>query len=298
MPYIGEIAAILAALSWAVGTAIFEDLGKRASALSMNFYKAFFAFFYFLVFIIVTKGGFVLSDVGMDAVMWLSLSGLFGLVIGDFFLLEAIVLMGAKIVLLIYVFSPPMSGILAYFILGQNMTLFQNIGMVVTLTGVSAVIFNMDRDDEQIRIRVNYPLKGIIYAVLGSFMQALGYVVGKLGLDNIPAIEASFIRTTVAVIGLAIIVIIRGKTKSSIGLFKEKTFFSKMAIGAFFGGFFGTTFLLLGAQYTAAGVASTLSALSPIMILPISYFVKKQALSIREVVGAVVGVVGVAFMFL
>lgn len=298
MLYLGEISAILAAACWTVATSIFEDLGKTVSALSLNFYKALFGLFYLMIFAFFTNGYIIPLDIPENAMLWLVLSGFIGLVLGDFFILEAILLINARVVLLIYACSPPMSAILAYFILGQNMNFFQIIGMLVTLAGISLVVFNMNSEDnKKLKITLNYPFKGVLFAVLGSFMQAFSYVIGKLGLDGVEASDATLIRVGVAVIGISIIIILRGNSKKAASYLKNKTFVPKMLIGSFFAVFLGITFLLLAAKHTSAGVASTLSSLAPIMILPVAYFIKKQSVKSKEVIGAVIGVLGVGLMF-
>ena len=65
-----------------------------------------------------------------------------------------------------------------------------------------------------------------------------------------------------------------------------------------FGPFIGVGFSLMAVQYTAAGIASTLMAMTPIIILLPSYWLFKQKITWRAVLGAVISVVGVSLFFL
>lgn len=65
-----------------------------------------------------------------------------------------------------------------------------------------------------------------------------------------------------------------------------------------FGPFVGVGFSLMAVQYASAGVASTLMALTPIMIILPSYWLFKQKITARAVVGAVISVIGVSLFFL
>ena len=65
-----------------------------------------------------------------------------------------------------------------------------------------------------------------------------------------------------------------------------------------FGPFVGVGFSLMAVQYTAAGIASTLMAMTPIIILLPSYWLFHQKITWRAVLGAVISVVGVSLFFL
>ena len=65
-----------------------------------------------------------------------------------------------------------------------------------------------------------------------------------------------------------------------------------------FGPFVGVGFSLMAVQYTAAGIASTLMAMTPIIILLPSYWLFKQKITWRAVLGAIISVFGVSLFFL
>jgi len=54
----------------------------------------------------------------------------------------------------------------------------------------------------------------------------------------------------------------------------------------------------MAVQYTNAGIASTLMALTPVLILIPYAFIYKQRIKAREVLGVMVSMVGVALFFL
>jgi drug/metabolite transporter (DMT)-like permease len=65
-----------------------------------------------------------------------------------------------------------------------------------------------------------------------------------------------------------------------------------------FGPFVGVGFSLMAVQYTSAGIASTLMALTPIIIILPSYWLFREKITWKAVVGAVVSVLGVSLFFL
>jgi drug/metabolite transporter (DMT)-like permease len=64
-----------------------------------------------------------------------------------------------------------------------------------------------------------------------------------------------------------------------------------------FGPFIGVSASLLATQFTSAGIAQTLFALTPILIIAPSVLLFHQKVTLREVLGAVISVVGVCLFF-
>ena len=71
-----------------------------------------------------------------------------------------------------------------------------------------------------------------------------------------------------------------------------------VAFGALFGPVIGVSLSLLAVQHTGIGVASTLMALPPVFMLPISYFVFKERFGWQAIAGTLLAMAGVALLFL
>jgi drug/metabolite transporter (DMT)-like permease len=72
----------------------------------------------------------------------------------------------------------------------------------------------------------------------------------------------------------------------------------KVALGSAFGPFLGVSFSLVAIQHTNTGVAATIMAIVPVLIIPPSVLLFRQKVTAVEVLGAVVAVGGVALLFL
>ena len=70
------------------------------------------------------------------------------------------------------------------------------------------------------------------------------------------------------------------------------------AFSMLFGPFIGVSLSLLATQYTSTGIAQTLFALTPVLIIAPSALLFHQRVSPREVLGAAVSVAGVCLFFL
>ncbi len=67
--------------------------------------------------------------------------------------------------------------------------------------------------------------------------------------------------------------------------------------GSFFGPFLGVSFSLVAIKHTQTGIASTIMAMVPILIIPPSILFFKHKISLIEMIGAFLGVAGVMLFF-
>ena len=73
---------------------------------------------------------------------------------------------------------------------------------------------------------------------------------------------------------------------------------TSITVGSFFGPFLGVSFSLIAIQHTSTGIAATLMSVVPVLIILPAIFIYKQKVSIKEIIGAVLSVCGVALFFI
>jgi drug/metabolite transporter (DMT)-like permease len=71
-----------------------------------------------------------------------------------------------------------------------------------------------------------------------------------------------------------------------------------ITIGSFFGPFLGVSLSLYSVKYTAAGISATIMATTPILIIPLAVIFFKQKMTLKEIAGAIISVIGVALFFI
>lgn len=293
--YLGEITAIMTAVCWAITSTAFEKAGKRIGSLSLNLIRLLLAFVFLMIFNAISRGIAYPIDADWHTWKWLILSGLIGFVLGDLFLFEAFTRIGARISMLIFSSVPPMSAILAYLILGDTMTGLQIIGMIVTVAGIFTVILTQGNAK---KVKLAHPVAGVLLAFGGAFGQSLGYIIGKLGLGDYNAFAATQIRVSAAIVGFVVVITIRKGWPNLIKGLQHKKAMAYTTIGSVFGPFIGVSLSLLALQYTTPGVASTLMAITPILLIPVAIFYHKEKVQAKEVLGAFIAIGGVALMFI
>jgi drug/metabolite transporter (DMT)-like permease len=136
--------------------------------------------------------------------------------------------------------------------------------------------------------------------VLAAIGQATGLVFSKQGLaGNFSPISANVIRMCAAVLALWLVTLLQREAGKTIQTLKENpAAFRLLALAALIGPVFGVSLSLLAVQNTAVGIASVLTSLSPIFMLPISYFYFKERLGWQAIAGTVLAMAGVVILFL
>ena len=297
----GEFYALFTALLWVFGAMIFEVLGKKNGANSVNFLRLAIALIYLMIFTSFTRGSILPFDFDKESWFWLLLSGIVGFALGDLFLFKAFVMIGARISMLIMSLAPPVAALLGWLILDETLTIEQFWGMLVTLTGISIVVIQKDKTKVNTKKNIKnlkYPIIGILLALGGAVGQGTGLVLSKLGMKDGNAFAATQIRLIAGIVGLGVIISFSKQWKKVLAPVKQVKDISLISLGALLGSFLGVSFSLLAIQYTNTGVASTIMAIQPILLIPATIVFLKDKVNLKEVIGAIIAVGGIALFFM
>ena len=309
--HFGEFASLMAAFCWTATALAFESAGKKIGSLSVNLIRLFMAIFMLGIFTWITRGLFLPMDASWHQWKWLIISGLIGFSLGDLFLFEAYVRIGARISSLIMSFVPPITGIIGWLIMDERLSAENILGMAITLTGIILVIsqrknrnpnptriVEVPQNKNKLRFGFSYHVVGIILAFGGAVGQATGLVLSKFGMQDYNAFAATQIRVFAGTIGFIVLFFILRRWHRVQSALRNRKAMKRVTIGAFFGPFLGVAFSLLAVQHTLTGIASTLMALVPVMIIPPAVLYFKEKVNFLEILGAFIAFAGVALFFL
>ena len=294
-PHAGELAALATACCWTASALAFEAAGRRVGSLSLNLIRLVPAMVLLSVYSWLVRGVAFPVDASAHAWLWLSLSGLVGFTVGDLCLFRAFVRVGARVSMLLMATVPLITTLFGLLIMGELLSARQLLGMVLTVVGVSSVALER-RPDAAGRMQ-RLPLDGILLALGGAVGQALGLVLSKVGMGAYDAFAATQIRVLAGIVGLSVVFTVIGWWPRVRRALADRSAMVSTGIGAFFGPFLGVSLSLVAIKYTYAGVAATLMALVPVLIIPVSVLVLRERVSRLAVLGAVVAVTGTALLF-
>jgi len=291
---VGELASTAAAATWAVGSLLFAWAGRRLSASVLNLAKCGLG----LVMLALTA--WLLTGAGWprgatpEQWLWLGLSGVLGLSVGDTAFFGALLRLGPRRALLLWALVPPLTAVLGWLFLGEPITVEMIVGIVVTTAGVTWVVIERSPG---LTVAPRHLGVGVLLGVVASICQAVGSIMVKQADDGLSALEVSVVRLAAGTAALAVQVAFERKGREVARLVREPRLGAQVTLATFVGTYLGIWLSIYGLQNSYAGVAATLQSTSPIFVLPLAVFVLKERLSVRAVVGAVVAVAGVAVLF-
>jgi drug/metabolite transporter (DMT)-like permease len=274
---------------------MFAGAIRRIGSVQVNVVRLIIAAVLLMVTILVANLNIRLS---FGQYAYLSISGCIGLVFGDTFLFKSFHVNGARISMLIMSLAPAISAILAYIILGEMLSVWGIVGIVVTTAGIVLVVVS-NQQSEQTKVKLTRI--GLLYGFLGALGQGAGLVFARLAFveGDVNGFVATFVRIAASLVVLLPLTLMTGRIKNPIGVFwNDKRALMLTIGGAIFGPYLGITFSLIAIMYTKVGIAATLIATVPILMLPLVRIIYKERLSWHAIVGACVAVGGVAILFL
>lgn len=308
MHYLGESISLVVAFSWTITAVFAEVASKRLTPIILNVVRMILSLLMLAVTIYCFTGHLWPNYADSSTWLWLLLSGVVGYIFGDTCLFNAYVVIGSRFGQLFMTLAPPTAAILGFFFLGEKMSIQSLLGMLITLFGIGLSIMNRG---EHHKLSFKLPLKGILYGIGAGIGQGGGLVLSKIGLNHYRAVipstatgcidalpfSATFIRAIAGLIGFAIILRFRKEYKLVPSAMRDKKGMWNALGMTFFGPFIGVSLSLMAVQYTSTGIASTIMALTPIIILLPAKFIFKQQVTMIEALGAFISVIGVSLFF-
>ena len=287
-PLIGELAALTAALIWAVASSIYASLGKQVSPLALNLSKGLIA---------ITLVGLTLVGRGTWpnvpgwAIALLLLSGGIGIGLGDTAFFTSLNCLGARRGLLLESLAPPMAALIALMVLQEYLPLAAWLGIMLTVGGVSWVVVERTPSTPQFQAR---PRRGILFGLLAALSQASGAVLSRAALSGseIDPLWSTFLRLVGALLVLVILVAMRQQQGEVVALGRSRRLALTVAVTAFFGTYLAIWLQQVALKFTAAGIAQALGATSPLFVIPIAVWMGDRV-SPRALLGMVVALGGV-----
>jgi drug/metabolite transporter (DMT)-like permease len=303
----GELAALAAAAVWAFASILWTRLGERTEAVVLNLLKCAVATVMLSATLLVLEGSAWPAGIAPMDLFWLTMSGLVGLSIGDSAYFHALTRIGPRRALLMWAMAPAVSALLAWPVLGEPIHLRMVVGMVLTLGGVVWVVLERQRPKQPgpgADGAANRPgftrreLTGFAFAAVALCGQGSANVLVKLGGEHTGALGVSVVRLATGALGLGIWLGATGRLAGVLPPLRRPHTLGWILLATLVGTFAGIWLASYSILHAEVGVAATLTATSPLFILPLAVLMQGERVSLRAVAGALVAVAGVAVFFL
>lgn len=327
--YVGELISLGVACSWTVTALFAEVASKRIGSLPLNVTRMAISLALLALILWATTGLPYPQYADGQTWLWLCLSGVVGYVFGDYCLFNSYIQMGSRFGQLFMTLSAPTAALVGRLLLGEQMSALAFLGMFVTLLGIGITILAKGGDDKQTGLKLRLPLKGILFGIGAGVGQGCGLVLSKVGMEHyelsiaaagiadmqhyvmpgawlqmplgtIMPFASTMIRGLIGIVGFSIALLCfspKGGQQLVSAVKDGKSMLCALG-SSFFGPCVGVSLSLMATLYTSTGIAQTIMSLTPILIIAPAAFFFHQKVTFREVVGAVISVVGVCLFFL
>jgi drug/metabolite transporter (DMT)-like permease len=299
----GELAALATSVLWSFTSIQFTLAGQRVGSPVVNRVRLVLAVLYLSLAHLLLSGHVWPLDAEPYRWVWLSLSGIVGLVLGDASLFQAYLVIGPRRSQLVMTSVPAITTAVAWLWWGETLQPAQLMAMAVTIGGILWVV----SERRQASRRASFPgdanrrayFTGLLLAFGGALGQAFGLLLARRGLEGgFSPLSATLMRMGVAMVVMWALAVLGGRVRATVRALHDRRALAFIASAAFTGPFLGVWLSMIAVQNAAMGIASTLLALPPILLIPISAWVFGERITPRAVVGTAVALAGAALIFL
>ena len=297
MDHLGEIAALLTSVFFSFTAVIFSQASYRVGSQITNRVRLVIALIYLMIINLILLGQPLPIGAGIDRWVWLSLSGVIGLALGDMFLFRSYEHIGPRLGMLLLSLAPVIGALVAWIFFGETLRFGQIAGIAITLGGIAWVVSTRPAENSN---QPHVTGRGLLYGVLAATGQAVGLVFSKQGMTgDFSPFAGNAIRMLAAMVVFWLMTFAQRQGRETIAVVRHnRSAVGLIALGALVGPVLGVSASLLAVQHAEVGVASTLMALPPVFLLPMSYFLFKERFGWQTVAGTFVAMAGVALLFL
>jgi drug/metabolite transporter (DMT)-like permease len=299
---LGHLAALGTAVCWAFSALAFAAAGRRIGILALNLIRLAIALLLLSAAAWALRGAPLPLDASPHAWEWLGISGLVGFVFGDLCLFQAYRLIGPRLSSLLLSLAPPLTALIGWLALGETLTGRDALGMALTVSGIAWAVGERHPAAEPGAAQVaapavRRPLAGVLLGLGGALGQAGGLVLSKLGMGEYDPVAATQVRAVAGIAGYLLLLLVCRRWASVGAALRDRPALGFASAGAFFGPFLGVSLSLYAVRHTVAGVAASIMALQPVLVIPLVVVLHRERVGIGGIAGALVAVAGVALLF-
>jgi drug/metabolite transporter (DMT)-like permease len=292
IPLLGEWASLLAAMIWACSITLYSRFGQHVRSSTLNLYKNLVA-----ITCLAVAGSLVGWNWPADRhlILAFAASGLIGLALGDTLMFHGMRHLGPQKTSVIQCLAPPLAALLAWAFFGETLSLWEWLGLAITAIALALVMGDHARGP---MLTSEGAWKGLAAAMGAAVCQALTVLILRFSLQETDVFTGTMLRIVPAIGGLTLLSLAQGHVQDLKNIYKTPRHGLILTGAAFMGTFIGLLLLSTGAKYAKAGVTTAISSTYPIWIIPITCFVLKEKVAMRQIVLTVLAVVGVAVMMI
>lgn len=296
MQWFGEICGLLTSVCWSGSSVAFTRAARKAGPSTVNHIRIWLALMILAIVHSFLFGMPFPFYAGMERFLWLAISGLLGYVLADGLLLEAFMVLGPRLSMLLLTLAPAFGTLLGFVFLHEHPSLPKLAGITMTTIGIGIVVGA--GSSPATRSVPGAKWRGIFLGTGAALGQASGFMFSKLGMQGgYSPFSANLIRLLAAGIGMTLLTLIRKQMIADARKLKDRRVFFTILAGVIAGPVVGVALALYSLSHVFIGIAITLTSLAPVILLPVDHFFLGEKITLRAIAGTVISLAGVVVLF-
>lgn len=289
-PFLGGAAALACALAWTCLSLVARSLAPHLNALSINMVRSAVGGA-LLTLVALASGGFGgLAEVSLRSWVYLTLSILTAIAVGDTAFFESARTIGMARAMTVSTLYPVIAAALALAFFDERITPAVAAGTLVTLGGLGLIVSERspvaeDAGGERAR--------GLTLALVAAASWGVSAALMKPPLSEIDPVTIQAVRLPLAAVALWLTPWARGAVGRVRG--RLATLGPSILLLGVLTAVSSVTFLF-GLKHAGVALGTVLSATSPLFALPIGYLAFGERVTWRATTGALLAIAGIALL--
>jgi drug/metabolite transporter (DMT)-like permease len=297
-------AALLAALLFAVSAICGYRSSRQIGGAEANFWRICAAIFFLALWAHLFGGGLAGA-----ALPYFVVSGFFGIGLGDTGYFQALPRLGSRrAVLLTQCLIPLFAILIEWLWLGTTLTIVELLCIAVILTGVALALAPGDHakiPPRQLAIGIAFALFAAFCGALGAVFSRKAYFVAHAAGEHPDPGTTGYQRVLGGLLipGIILLAVKWRSARAHGGVLEGKTFqvsrekwrriWPWILGNSLAGQTLGVTCVQWALERKPTGIVMTITAMTPVILLPMTRIVEGEKIGIRSLIGALVAVAGV-----
>jgi drug/metabolite transporter (DMT)-like permease len=296
---LGPVCAFFSSLTWAIGSTGYSRLSRSHSAFAVNFARALMALPLFIVAVFISTGGIAqgvaaFEGVGITHLGWFTLSMLASYGLGDVLFLWSTQALGVPAALAI-ASCYPLWNLIAGCFQGRVPSLEQVVGLMLAVGGIVLVIISNPAGlgSSQLRGKQGSPVKGLLLGLATSLSWWVnGFALSRVGAELNVAVGSTVRMVVALLLSFLLSRIFEPESRLVMPAKDLQRSFWLFVVEAFGGSYL----FLYGMSHSPLAIGSALSALAPVISVPIAWLIGSEKFSLFRTFGVLMSVAGIGLL--
>jgi DME family drug/metabolite transporter len=290
----GELIALSSALLWAVASVLLTVGAKRLHVLPLNLVRCVISTAFFWSLLPFYGGLRALAAIPPGAWLWLVVSVLGLLVVGDTLYFRSLDLAGVSWAMPVASINPLWAVLLAALFVGEPLSWSLLFGALLVVAGVTLLSRPAGQASNGQAIGPQARHRGLLLAFMVSILWAGGQVALKPATAGMSSVVANSIRQPMAMLMLLGLNLTQGHLHELRNV--DRKSWLVILVASLVGTGMGTLLFIMAIQMTGAGRTAILTSTAPLLAMPFSMLWLRERPSRWTVVGTLLTVIGIGLV--